>query len=103
METVQILGLIAFTICAICGTVLLMKRIDSKRIESVEQRRIDKEQTERIAKDNAWKLYETERAKRIEAETREGSTKEQLRKERAHSSRLEQLLAVTKLCEVKQS
>lgn len=100
METVQILGLIAFGACAICGTILIMKWIDSKRIESVEQLRIIKEQTERIAKDNAWKLYESERAKRIEAETREGIAKEQLRKERAHSSRLEQLLAGVKVSDI---
>lgn len=100
METEQILGLIAFTICAICGTVLLMKRIDSKRIESVEQRRIDKEQTERIAKDNAWKLYETERAKRIEAETKLGIVKDQLARERKKTARLEQLLHGVKVSDI---
>lgn len=97
MDTVQILGLIAFSICVICGTVLLMKRIDSKRIESVEQRRIDKEQTERIAKDNAWSMWQAERQLRILAETREGIAKEQLRKERAKTVRLEQILEGTKL------
>ena len=103
MDTVQILGLIAFSVCVICGTVLIWKGIDSKRNQAVEQRRIDKVSTEKIAHDNAWSMWQAERQLRIQAETREGIAKEQLRKERAHSSRLEQLLAVTKLCEVKQS
>lgn len=100
METEQILGLIAFTICAICGTVLLMKRIDSKRIESVEQRRIDKEQTERIAKDNAWELWQNERKLRTEAETKLGIVKDQLARERKNTARLEQLLSGVKVSDI---
>lgn len=100
METEQILGLIAFTICAICGTVLLMKRIDSKRIESVEQRRIDKEQTERIAKDNAWELWQNERKLRTEAETKLGIVKDQLARERNKTARLEQLLSGVKVSDI---
>lgn len=94
METVQILGLIAFSICAICGTVLIWKNIDSKREKEIEQRRIDKEQTERIASDGTWALYENERELRLQAETREGIAKHQLARERAKAARLEQLLSV---------
>lgn len=95
METVQILGLIVFGVCAICGTVLIWKNIDSKREKEIEQRRIAKDQTARIAQANAWTLYENERALRIQAETREGIAKHQLARERAKSQRLEQLLAVS--------
>lgn len=94
METVQILGLIVFGVCAICGTVLVWKNIDSKREKEIEQRRIDKEQTERIASDGTWALYEHERELRLQAETREGIAKHQLKREREKSSRLEQLLSV---------
>ena len=94
MELVQIFGLITFCICAICGTVLIWKNIDSKRMKEIEQRRIDKEQTERIASDGTWALYENERAMRIQAETREGIAKHQLTRERAKTARLEQLLQI---------
>lgn len=97
MDTVQILGLIAFSICVICGTVLIWKGIDSKRNQAVEQRRIDKVSTEKIAHDNAWSMWQAERQLRIQAETREGIAKEQLRKERAKAVRLEQILEGTKL------
>lgn len=94
MEMVQIFGLITFSICAICGTVLIWKSIDSKRAKEIEQHRINKVASERIASDNAWALYENERAMRIQAETREGIAKHQLKREREKSSRLEQLLSV---------
>ena len=100
METVQILGLITFGVCAICGTLLIWKNIDSKRKESVETRRIDKEQTERIAMNNAWAMYSNERQLREQAETREGIAKELLRRERAKTARLEQLLSNAKVSDV---
>ena len=94
MEAVQIFGLITFSICAICGTVLIWKWIDSKREKEIEQHRIDKEQTERIASDRTWAMYENERELRKQAETREGIAKHQLARERAKTARLEQLLSV---------
>ena len=94
MEAVQIFGLITFSICAICGTILIWKGIDSKREKEVEQHRINKVASERIASDNAWALYENERAMRVQAETREGIAKHQLARERAKTARLEQLLSV---------
>ena len=103
METVQIFGLITFSICAICGTVLIWKNIDSKRAKEVEQHRISKVATERIASDNTWALYQHERQTRIDAETREGIAKELLRRERAKVTRLEQLLSVAESSEKKVS
>ena len=94
METVQILGLIAFSVSAICGTVLIWKGIDSKRTQEVENHRIDKDQTARIAQANAWTMYENERQLRKQAETREGIAKHQLARERAKTARLEQLLQI---------
>lgn len=92
MEMVQIFGLIAFSICAICGSVLLCKWMDSKRRTDVEMHRIDKEHNERIATDNSWAMWQNERSMRIQAETREGIAREQLRKERLKTARLEKLL-----------
>lgn len=103
METVQIFGLITFSISAICGTILIWKSIDSKREKEVEQHRINKVASERIASDNAWALYENERAMRVQAETREGIARHQLARERAKSSRLEQLLSVADSSEKKAS
>ena len=103
METVQIFGLIAFSICAICGTVLIWKAIDSKREQEVEQHRINKVASERIASDNAWALYQQERQMRIDAETREGIVRETLRKEREKTDRLEKLLSTVKVSEVKKA
>lgn len=103
METVQILGIIVFGICAICGTTLIWKGIDSRREKEITQYRINKVASERLASDNAWVLYENERAMRIQAETREGIAKHQLARERAKSSRLEQLLSVAESSEKKVS
>ena len=103
METVQIFGLIVFGICAICGTALIWKGIDSRREKEITQYRINKVASERIASDNAWSLYEHERQLRNDAETREGIAKELLRRERAKSSRLEQLLSVAEQSEKKVS
>ena len=100
METIQIIGLITFSIAAICGTVLIWKAIDSKRAKQVEEIRVRNEQTERIAKDGAWTLYQFERERRIEAETREGIAKEQLRKERSKTRRLEQMIADCKVSDM---
>ena len=103
METVQIFGLIVFGICAICGTVLIWKNIDSKRMKEIEQHRINKVASERIASDNAWSLYQHERQMRIDSETREGIAKELLQRERAKVTRLEQLLSVAESSEKKVS
>lgn len=66
--------------------------MDSKRRTDVEMHRIDKEHNERICSDRSWEMWQNERSMRIQAETREGIAREQLRKERLKTSRLEKLL-----------
>lgn len=79
---VQIGGIIILTTALICGTwyAVTVRQMKTK----AEQRKTDKRNahTERMNKDNWSTLYEDERQRRIDAETREKIAKDQLRRAR---------------------
>ena len=97
MKDVQILGLIVAVVALICGTILVWKQIDSKRKTEDAKYAAIRASHDKVFDDNTWAMYESERAARIQAETREGIAREQLRKEREHVARLERILSSVKL------
>lgn len=97
MKDVQILGLIVSVVALICGTILVWKQIDSKRKTEDAKYAAIRASHDKVFGDETWAMYESERAARIQAETREGIAREQLRKEREHVARLERILSSVKL------
>ena len=97
---VQICGMVMATICIVCGTVLLWKKIDSKRMVEERKNAARRASHDRVFDDETWAMYEAERAARKDAETREGIAKEQLRQEREKVVRLEQFLSDCKVKDI---
>lgn len=100
MKIEYIIGVFALTVSAVCGTLLLLKRMDIAYQERVQNKRIEaaeKNRREEIRMDctaaNWQKLYEEERGKRIALET----INESLRKE---IGRNRKLLAHVKVAEL---
>lgn len=98
MSTVQILGLIMAIVGMICGTAIIIVAILNK-----QNNRHKADQAEKDRAQSAWNntfnceslaLYEQERQMRIEAETREGIVRCQLKRERKENERLKSLVAV---------
>ena len=97
MKDVQLLGLIVSIVALICGTILVWKQIDSKRKTEDAKYAAIRASHDKVFENESWAMYEAERAARIQAETREGIAREQLRKEREHVARLERILSSVKL------
>ena len=97
---VQICGMVMATICIVCGTILLWKRIDSKRKVEEHRNAARRASHDKVFDDETWAMYEAERNARRDAETREGIAKEQLRQERERTARLEHFLAECKVKDV---
>lgn len=97
---IQICGLIMATICIVCGTILLWKKIDSKRKIEEHRNAAIRASHDKVFDDETWAMYEAERIARIQAETREGIAKEQLKNERERTARLERFLADCKLKDI---
>ena len=85
---VQIGGIIILTTALICGTwyAVTVRQMQTK----AEQRKTDKRNahTERMNADNWSALYEDERQRRIDAETREKIAKDQLRRAREQMAKV---------------
>lgn len=75
-----IFGLLAVAICAVCGTVLVIEHMKQRTVERIEAKRIETEEranSKQIV--SKWTaLYEDEKNKRIEAETRNRILQDQL-------------------------
>ena len=78
----QIAGLVLVVTCAICATwyftTIRREKLNTQR----EMVKIRAASTERMVNNGAWKLYEDERQKRKEAETRIGILEHQLKRAR---------------------
>lgn len=92
MDTVQIFGFIMATICGICGTILAIVAILNK-----QNCRYEAEQAERKRRQDAWNktfenqallLYEQERSKREELETKLLITQHQLKRAREQMAKV---------------
>lgn len=100
MIDVQIFGLIVSLVAIVCGTILIWKWINSKREVEREKNAANRASHDKVFHDNTWAMYESEHGARIQAEKREQSALEQLRKERNKVARLEQIMSNVKLSDV---
>ena len=84
----QIAGLVLVVTCAICATwyftTIRREKLNTQR----EMVKIRAASTERMVNNGAWKLYEDERQKRKEAETRIGILENQLARAREQMSKV---------------
>ena len=100
MKDVQILGLIVTLVAIVCGTILLWKRIDSKREVEREKNAANRASHDKVFDDNTWAMYEAEKLTRQQAETREGILRVQLKREKEKTLRLEQFLKDCKVNDI---
>lgn len=85
---IQLAGIVLLATCTVCLTWLLVTRwqMQTKATQTATEKR--QEHSERMAKANWSALYEEERQRRIDAETREKIAKDQLRRAREQMSKV---------------
>lgn len=85
---IQIGGIILLTTALICGTLyaVTVRQMQTKAAQRATDKR--NAHAERMNKDNWSALYEDERQRRIDAETRERIAKDQLRRAREQMAKV---------------
>lgn len=85
---IQIGGIILLSVSLICLTwyMVTLKKIQTRATQTATDKR--NAHTERMNKDNWSALYEDERQRRIDAETRERIAKDQLRRAREQMAKV---------------
>lgn len=85
---IQLAGIVLLATCTVCLTWLVVTRW--KMQAKAEQTKTDKRNahTERMTRANWSSLYEEERQRRIDAETREKIAKDQLRRAREQMAKV---------------
>ena len=90
----QIAGLVIVTTCIICATWYIVTLRQTQARQSADAKKRREARNERIISNDAWTLYEEERQRRIEAETKCGIYQRQLKMAREQ-------MAKCKIAEVK--
>lgn len=84
----QVAGIVIVSVSAICATWYMTTLKREKMHTQREMAKVRAASTERIVNNGAWKMYESERAKRQEAETRVGILQDQLRRAREQMAKV---------------